>query len=69
MSVTYNVLSGSYLLGQLAALHGAEVQVLVEEFSIQDVPHRVLQAASVAVEHPGRMGDNDVTSSVINSHG
>jgi len=45
------VLRGSDLLGQLAALHCAEVQVLVEEFSVQDVPHGVLQASSVAVHH------------------
>ena len=51
---TYDVLSGADLLGQLAALHCAEVQVLVEEFSVQDVPHGVLQAAAVVVQHSGR---------------
>ena len=43
---------GTDLLGQLTALHGAQVQILVEELSIQNVPHRVLQGASVRVRHP-----------------
>lgn len=50
---TYYVLSGTNLLGELTALHRAEVQVLVEEFSIQDVSHSVLQASSVRVQHSG----------------
>lgn len=39
---TYYVLSGADLFGQLAALHCTEVQVFVEELSIQDVSHSVL---------------------------
>lgn len=50
---TYDVLRGADLLGQLAALHGAQVQVLIEEVSIQNVPHGILQRSSVAVQHSG----------------
>lgn len=48
---THDVLRGADLLGQLAALHGAEVHVLAEEFSVQDVPHGVLKTPSVTVHH------------------
>lgn len=48
---TYNVLRGADLLGQLAALHHAQVQVLVEELPVQDVLHGVLQTPAVAVQH------------------
>ena len=51
---TYNVLSGTNLLGQLTALHGAQVQVFVEEFSVQDIPHSILQSSSVALQHSGQ---------------
>lgn len=51
---THDVLSGPDLLGQLAALHCTQVQVLVEELSIQDVSHSVLQTAPVTVQHSGR---------------
>lgn len=50
---THDILRGADLLGQLAALHGAEVQILVEQFSIQDAPHGVLKASSVTMHHPG----------------
>lgn len=50
---TYYVLSGTNLLGELTALHRAEVQVLVEEFSIQDVSHSILQGSPVRVQHSG----------------
>lgn len=50
---TYNVLRGADLLGQVAALHGAEVQVLAEQLAVQDVPHGVLQTPPVGVHHPG----------------
>ena len=49
----YDVGGGADLLGQLAALHGAEVQVAVEQLPVQDVAHRVLQDAPVHMQHPG----------------
>lgn len=51
-TATYDVLSGADLLGQFAALHGAQVQVLVKELPVQNVAHGVLQRPPVAVEHP-----------------
>lgn len=60
---TYYVLSGADLLGQVAALHGAEVQVLAEQLPIQDVSHDVLQTPPVGVHHPGkRQAEEAVTS-------
>ena len=63
---THYVLSGADLLGQLAALHCTQVQVLVEELSIEDVSHSVLQASPIKVHHSGH--ETDVESEAVRSN-
>lgn len=51
-SPTDDVRGGADLLGQLAAFHGAEVEVPVEQLPVQHVAHRVLQDPPVHVQQP-----------------